>query len=181
LAINHSGLIGIEKAIGQLQSQRKIEVAAFKSTAEHVASSAMTIAANENIKRISDQLAKTSQKLYRSRELKVTLGWTITSSILGISFFIATNILSYQFIKQTVYEQARQEAYKQASNEKYRASWANTETGKLAYSLAKVTDIKALATCKKTNSGWKIIGDKKNVCIPYPINKNINGWRIPSQ
>jgi|GEM_PF-2303843 len=179
LAINHSGLLGIEKAIEQLQSQRQIELEAFKSTAEHVASSAMTKAANENINRISEQLANTAQSLYRLRELKVTSAWVVVSTVIGIAFFVAANVVSYQFIKSTLFEQAKQESYEQVANEKHRASWANTETGKVAYALSQVTNIHELATCQKNHSGWRISDAKTRFCFPHSINKKVTGWRIP--
>jgi len=179
LAINHSGLIGIEKAIEQLQSQRQIELDAFKSTAEHVASSAMATAANENINRISKQLAKTAQELYHSRELKVTVAWVVVSAVIGITFFVAANVVSYQVIRSTLFEQAKQEAYEQVVNEAHRASWANTETGKVAYALSQVTSIHDLATCQKNQSGWRISNSKVRFCFPHPKNKTVTGWRIP--
>jgi len=179
LAINHSGLLGIEKAIEQLQSQRQIELEAFKSTAEHVASSAMTKAANENINRISEQLAKSAQGLYRSRELKVTVTWVVVSAVIGIAFFIASNIVSYQFIRSTLFEQAKQEAYKQVANEAHRVNWANSESGKVAYALSQVTNIHDLARCRKVGSGWRIGNAKTRYCFPHPRNKTVTGWRIP--
>lgn len=179
LAINHSGLIGIEKAIEQLQRQRQIELEAFKSTAEHIASSAMTTAANENINHISEQLANTARGLYRSRELKVTVAWVVVSAVIGITFFVAANVVSYQFIKSTLFEQAKQVAYEQVANEAHRASWANTETGKVAYALSQVTNIHDLATCQKNHSGWRISDSKNRFCFPHPKKKTVTGWRIP--
>ncbi len=179
LAINHTGLLGIEKAIEQLQNQRKIELEAFKSTAEHVASSAMMTAANANIDRISEQLAKTAQGLYRSRELKATVGWVVVSAIIGIVFFVTTNVISYQFIRSTLFQQAKQEAYDQVVNEAHRANWANTETGKVAYALSQVTNIHDLATCQKKQSGWRINESKNKFCFPHSKNNTVTGWQIP--
>jgi len=105
LALNKTGLRSIEKATEALNRQRKAEVFAFQQTAERTANAVMTRAADENILRISDELAKTAQKLYHQRELKVTTGWIVTAAAIGITFFIAVNTVSYFYLKNIVYEQ----------------------------------------------------------------------------
>jgi len=179
LALNQSGLFSINQAITALNNQRGSEVLAFKTTAKEIADGAMENAANYQLNKISEKIATTAQHIYKKQVLKVSAAWFICAAIIGICFFIGTTTLTYQYLKNTFYVEAQQVAYKQVVDEQARASWANTETGKIAHSLAQVTDIKALATCKKTKSGWKIIGDKKNVCIPHALNKKIIGWRIP--
>jgi len=179
LALNQSGLFSINQAISALNNQRDSEVLSFKATAKEIANGAMESAANYQLDKISEKIANTAQHIYKKQVLKVSTAWFICATIIGISFFIGTTTLTYQYLKNTFYSQAQQAAYERVVDEQARASWANSETGKLAYSLAQVTDIKALATCKKTKSGWKILGDKKNVCIPHPLNKQITGWHIP--
>jgi hypothetical protein len=180
LALNQSGLHSIEKAIDALNTQRKAEILAFKTTAHDIADAAMESAATRQLNHISDKLATTAQHLFKQHALKISTGWITAAATLGIAFFIATNMISYHYLKKTLYVQAYQDAYQAAADEQARASWANTETGKIAYQLAQVTDIKALATCQKPGSGWYI--EKKNqnkVCFPERKNSVITGWRIP--
>jgi len=113
LALNHSGLRSIEKATAALNKQRRVEVQAFQQTSERTANAVMTRAADENILRISDELAKTAQKLYHKRELKVTTGWLVTAAIIGISFFIAVNSISYFYLKDMTYQRAKSDIYQQ--------------------------------------------------------------------
>ena len=180
LVLNNTGLLAIEKAISTLQSQRKAEIMAFQKIAEQMADAVMQRAANENIKRISNTLAETAQKPYRYKELKVTTGWLVFSAILGISFFIATTGITYIYLKKTVYEEAKHDIYQQISNEETRVHWANTETGKIAYSLSQVSNIKNLADCNKESSGWRII-EKNNqrICFPHALDNQVTGWLIP--
>jgi len=113
LALNKTGLRSIEKATEALNRQRKAEVFAFQQTAERTANAVMTRAADENILRISEELAKTAQKLYHQRELKVTTGWLVTAACIGISFFIAVNTVSYFYLKETIYKQEKLKPYQQ--------------------------------------------------------------------
>ena len=181
LALNQSGLHSIEKAIDALNTQRQAEILAFKNTAQVIADAAMESAATQQLNHISGKLATTAQHLFKQQALKISTGWFITAAVAGIGFFIAVNTISYVYLKKTLYAQAYQDAYQEASDEQARASWANTETGKIAYQLAQVTDIKALTTCQKPGSGWYIEKrEQSKICFPKPNNKGeITGWRIP--
>jgi len=113
LALNATGLRSIEKATDALNKQRRAETQAFQQTAERIANAVITRAADENILRISDELAKTAQKLYHKRELQVTTGWIVTAAAIGISFFIAVNTLSYFYLKDMAYQRAKFDIYQQ--------------------------------------------------------------------
>jgi len=102
LALNKTGLRSIEKATEALNRQRKAEVFAFQKTAERTANAVMTRAADENILRISEELTKTTQKLYHKRELQVTTGWLVTAAVIGVSFFIGVNTISYFYLKEII-------------------------------------------------------------------------------
>lgn len=180
LALNHSGLVSIESAIKTLHKQREIELEAFKKASEKIAKTNMEMAATEAIVKISDSLAKEVRKIHKRTELKITSRWFISAAVIGISFFITVNSMSYYFIKNTFYRQAKQEIYHVVSSEKNRASWANTEIGKIAYALSQTANIQQLATCNNEREGWKIVRNKnKRACFPYSQHNETVGWFIP--
>jgi len=180
LALNHSGLVSIESAIKTLHKQREIEIEAFKETSEKVARVSMDKAATEAIDKISDSLAREVRRIHKNTELKVTAHWFIVASVIGITFFIAANSMSYYFIKNTLYHQARQEIYQLVSDENNRTSWANSESGKIAYNLSLATDIQQLATCNNEQDGWEIVKERnRQVCFPSSKNNKVLGWFIP--
>lgn len=179
LAINQTGLMAMEKAIAELTDLHHKEIAAFQQKAQMLADVAMGKAAQESILKISDTLASTAQSLYRKGELKVTTSWTVCAAIVGITFFVGVNLLSYLYLESTVYKKAQTDAYQMAYDEKNRASWANTKIGKLAFELSQVTDIQVLALCRNPGSGWRF-NVKKDVCLPLRNSDGVTyGWAIP--
>jgi len=179
LAINQSGLISMQKIIVELTELHRKELIAFKQKADKLAEVSMDKASKAAIKNISDTLATTAQSLYRKRELKVTTTWTVCAAVIGVSFYVGISLFTYQFIESTLYKKALTDAYQLAFDEKARASWANTETGKLAFKLSQTADIMQLATCSKPGSGWKL-NDEGTVCFPFGNSDSmVYGWGIP--
>ena len=180
LAMNHSGLVSINKAIETLHTQRKIETNTFKEASKEIADNAIQNASNEAMQNISSSIANSIKQKYHFREQRITYGWITAIATLGISFFIAVNFISYNFLKYSFYEQAKYEIYRKVSNEQVRSEWSNTPEGKLSYSLSNVTDIQQFVTCNNEQDGWEIVvKENKRLCLPHPNDNEITGWYIP--
>jgi hypothetical protein len=179
LAINQTGLIGMEKTIHALAHIHEKEIAAFDKRAQQIAGAAMDKAAQDAIQQISHQLATTTESLYRKRIFTISSRWTVATVAAGMVLMVGISVFMYQFIESSLYQKAFNDAYLEVNDEKARASWANTPKGKFAFELSRTTDIEQIARCKKDGSGW-VLSDDGNVCYPN-VNSDgiIHGWGIP--
>jgi hypothetical protein len=75
------------------------------------------------------------------------------------------------------FEAGKAAGYAAAADEKAKASWGNTDQGRMAYELAQAGSLEILANCN--GRGWKL---SKNTCSPLPYedgkDKMVAGWAV---
>jgi hypothetical protein len=123
------------------------------------------------IEAVSIAADKTVEDAAKARKWK----WLSMGMIAASTLTIGTAWYFHQMGRLDGYSLGYGIGHKVAMSEIATAAWANTDDGKLSYSLAMTTKIGDLATC--SNAGWQI---RNGVCYPMPDKDgNVTGWRIP--